>query len=125
MPANNITDRLKRFSMYFRITDTDSEIWELFLITLQMLKIREIRIAGIPDFRNSEFPDIRIAGIPDFRNSEFPDIRISGIPDIRNYGFPEIRISGFPEFRISGNPDFRICGFPETTDIRNAGNPDI
>ena len=58
----------------------------------------ELRIPGIPDFRNSANPEFRIFGIP--------ESLISEIPDFRNSGFPKFRISKIPDFRISGIPDF-------------------
>ena len=93
-----------------------------FSLHYRCLKIREIRISGLPDFRISGIAEIRISGVPEFRKSGFPDFRKSGNPEFRIYGILEMRNSGDPDIRISGlqiqNPYRRQLSSMTDTDFR-------
>ena len=104
----------KKDSAFFRITDTDQQIWELIIFDYRYPKIRkpgfpDFRKSGCQDFRKSGFSDFRKSGCSDFRKSGCPKFRKSGIWDLR-----KIRSFGDPKIRISGNPKIRIFGFPKT-----------
>ena len=79
-----ITD-IYLLSIYFRITDTDPEIWKLVFIPLKMFRIR---IFAHPDYRYK-------FGLPESRASGILKILFSGIPKIRKCGSSDIQKSRF------------------------------